>query len=132
MAYGYSLEIRSRALAALDQGMPRHKVSEVFQISTRTLYNWCKRRKETGDIGCILPPKVRSHRKLTRENLLAHLEKHPDHYLTEIAEALGVKAPSVFAALKKFGISRKKNDPLLRARRAKEAKLSSRNRENRS
>jgi len=119
-------------LAALDKGMPCNKVAEVFQISTRTLYNWCKRRKETGSIGCAMPPKVRSHRKLTRENLLAHLEKHPDHYLTEIAKALGVKAPSVFAALKKFGISRKKNDPILRARREKEAGVLSRNRESRS
>jgi len=132
MAYGYSIELRARALAALDQGMPRNKVADVFQISTRTLYNWCKRLKETGKIGCTLPSKVRSHRKLTRENLLAHLQQHPDHYLTEIAEALGVKAPSVSAALKKFGISRKKNDALLRARREKKARVFSRNRDDRS
>ncbi len=72
---------------------------------------------------------MRSHRKLTRETLVAHLEKHSDHYLKEIAEALGVKAPSVFVALKKFGISRKKNDPILRARRENQARVFSRNRE---
>ena len=70
MAYGYSIELRARALSALDQGMSRKQVADVFQISTRTLYNWCKRRKETGDISCKKLPSVRSTRKITKEKLL--------------------------------------------------------------
>ena len=132
MPHGYPIELRSRAMSSLDSGKSRKYVCETFQISPKTLFNWIKRRKETGDVQIKERPNVRSHRKLTRENLLAHLEKHPDHYLKEIAEALGVKASSVFAALKKFGLSRKKNDPILRARREKETRILSRNRDNRS
>ncbi len=132
MAYGYPIELRARALSSLDQGMSRKQVSEIFQIASRTLYNWCKRRQETGNVGCKKLPSVRSTRKITKEKLLAHLSEHPDHYLKEIAAAFDVKAQSVFVALKKFGISRKKNDPLLRARREKEARVSIRNREDRS
>lgn len=132
MPHGYPIELRARALSFLDSGKSRKDVCEIFDISPKTLFNWIKRRKETGDVQIKERPTIRSHRKLTRENLLAHLEEHPDHYLTEIAEALGVKAPSVFNALKKFGISRKKNDPILRARREKEARVSSRNRKDQS
>lgn len=119
-------------MSCLDSGKSRKAVCEIFEISPKTLFNWIKLRKETGDVQIKERPKVKSHRKLTRENLMLHLEKHSDHYLIEIAEALGVKAPSVSAALKKFGISRKKNDPLLRARREKKAAILSRNRDSRS
>ncbi|MCR9183737.1 MAG: transposase [Flavobacteriaceae bacterium] len=127
MPHGYSIELRARALAALDKGMSRKKVAEVFNISTRTLYNWCKRRIETGDLHIRSRPTIRSHRKLTPEILSQYLEKHPDAYLKEIGEALGVSGTAVFKAFKKFGISRKKNDPIFRARREKETKVSSRN-----
>jgi putative transposase len=132
MPHGYPIELRARALSFLDSGKSRAETCETFCISSKTLFNWIKRRKETGDVQIKERPKERSHRKLIRESLLAYLEKHPDHYLTEIAESFGVKAPSVFNALKKFGISRKKNDTLLRARRKKEAKIPSRNRKHRS
>jgi transposase len=106
------------------------KIATIFQISTRTLYNWTKRRLDTGDSHCKTLPLVRSTRKLTPEKLLAYVSQHPDHYLKEIAEAFGVKPQSVASALMKFGISRKKNNPLLRARRQEEARLQCRNRDN--
>lgn len=132
MAYGYSTELRARALSALDKGMKRQEIAELFKVSTRTLYNWDKRRQETGDYACKLPPKERSHRKLTQEKLLNYLASHPDHYLHEIADAFSVKPQSVWSALKKFGISRKKNDPIFRARREREAKTYGPNQADRS
>jgi transposase len=132
MAYGYSTELRARALASLDSGMACKKVAEIFQVSTRTLYNWCKRWEETGSIACTPPPKVRTTRKLTKEKLEAYIAEYPDHYLKEIGEAFGVTAQSVFGALKKFRISRKKNDKVLRARRTKETIILSRDRKNRA
>lgn len=132
MAYGYPIELRVRAMAALDSGLSYTKVSTTFNISRNTLYNWTKRRDETGSLSCKRLPTVRPHRKLTRDKLLAYITKHSDHYLYEIASFFNVSAPAVQKAFKKFGISRKKNDPVLRARRAKEASISSRNRDNRS
>ena len=127
MTYGYSIELRTRALAYLDKGEKRQKVCEVFGISLKTLFNWIKLRSVTGDIQIKPRPLIRSTRKLHEKDLLAYLEKYPDHYNKEIAEAFGVKASSVFGALKKFGITRKKNNTLQRARREKKARLPSRN-----
>ena len=124
MPHGYSLELRTRALAALDKGKPRKKVAEIFNISTRTLYNWYKLRLETGHLHPQNRPTVRSHRKLKPEMLFSYLEKHPDAYLKEIGDAFGVSGTAIFKALKKFGISRKKNEALLRARREKRDKPS--------
>lgn len=112
MTYGYTLELRTRALAFLDSGRSRKEVCEVFKISRKTLYNWTRLRQETGELKMKERPQVRSTRKLTKEGLLDYLKKHPDHYLREIAAAFQVKAPSVFNALKKFGITRKKNNAL--------------------
>ena len=128
MPHGYSIDLRSRALASLKTGLSRKKVAEIFNISTRTLYNWCKRFSETGDIEIKERPKVRSHRKLTPELLSRYLKAHPDAYLKEIGKAFGVSDVAVHKALQKFGMSRKKNDPLYRARREKEARVSIQNR----
>jgi len=127
MTYGYTLELRTRALAFLDKGGSRKEVCEIFNISRKTLYNWIKLRQETGELKMKDRPLVRSSRKLTKERLLAYLEKHPDHYLKEIGAAFKVAGSSVFNALRKFGITRKKNDYVQRTRREQKTRLSSRN-----
>lgn len=127
MTYGYSIELRTRALTYLDKGEKRQKVCEVFGISAKTLFNWIKLRERTGDVQMKPRPSIRSTRKLHEKDLLEYLKKHPDHYNREIAEAFGVKASSVFVALRKFGITRKKNDTLQRARREKKEKILNRN-----
>ena len=87
MSYGYSVELRTRALAYLDKGAKRQKVCDVFGISRKTLFNWIKpSREDTGDVQIKTRPKVQLTRKLHREALLAYLEKYPDHYNREIAQ----------------------------------------------
>ena len=44
----YSLDLRERALAAVDRGMPRKEAVGVFGVSLATLKRWLKRRQETG------------------------------------------------------------------------------------
>jgi transposase len=129
MTYGYPIELRARAMSFLDSGKSRKEVCVTFNVSQKTLFNWIKLRKETGAFEIKGRPKVRSTRKLTRESLLTYLEAHPDHFLKEIGGAFGVTAVSVFNALRKFGITRKKNDPLQRARREQKAEILNRNRE---
>jgi len=132
MTYGYPIELRARAMSFLDSGKSRKEVCETFKISLKTLFNWIKLRKETGGIEIKERPKVRSTRKLTREALVLYLETHPDHFLKEIGAAFGVATVSVFNALHKFGITRKKTHPLQRARREQKAEILSRNRKARS
>lgn len=116
MSHGYPIELRARALAYLDSGKSRKEVCEIFKISLKTLCNWIKLRKETGSIQIKQRPTIRSHRKLTREVLLTCLEKNPDAYLKEIGRSLGVSGTAIFKAFKKFGVSRKKNNAIRRAK----------------
>ncbi len=44
----YSKDLRIRALAAVDRGIPRKEVVEVFSISLTTLKRWLKMRREPG------------------------------------------------------------------------------------
>ena len=42
----YSKDLRIRALAAVDRGMPRREVVEIFSVSLTTLKRWLKMRRE--------------------------------------------------------------------------------------
>ena len=46
----YSKDIRIRALAALDRGIPRREVVRAFCISLTTLKRWLKMRREGKDL----------------------------------------------------------------------------------
>ena len=64
----YSKDLRIRALAAVDRGIPRKEVVEVFSISLTTLKRWLKMRREGED----LSPGVSTGR---RRRILATLEE---------------------------------------------------------
>jgi transposase-like protein len=46
----YSKDLRIRALAAVDRGIPRREVVELFSISLTTLKRWIKMRREGEDL----------------------------------------------------------------------------------
>jgi transposase len=46
----YSKDLRIKVLDAVDRGMPREKVAEVFGVSVPSIKRWIKRRGETGDV----------------------------------------------------------------------------------
>jgi transposase len=46
----YSKDLRIRALAAVDRGMPRREVVRIFSISLTTLKRWLKMRREGKDL----------------------------------------------------------------------------------
>lgn len=55
----YSKDLRLRVLDAVERGLPRGKVSELFGISRSTIKRWTKRRREGED----LEPKRSTGRK---------------------------------------------------------------------
>lgn len=65
----YSKDLRVRAVAAVDRGIPRTEVSETFSISLTTLKRWLRMRREGKD----LAPGVSTGRK--RRILLTLEEK---------------------------------------------------------
>jgi transposase len=46
----YSKDIRIRALAAVDRGIPRREVVQIFSISLTTLKRWLRMRREGKDL----------------------------------------------------------------------------------
>jgi transposase len=64
----YSKDLRIRAVAAVDRGIPRREVVETFSISLTTLKRWLKKRREGED----LSPKFSTGRK---RRILATLEE---------------------------------------------------------
>jgi transposase len=50
----YSKDLRIRALAAVERGMPRREVVEIFSISLTTLKRWLKMRREGKDLSPVL------------------------------------------------------------------------------
>src|ERR671932_2576261 len=46
----YSKDLRIRAVAAVDRGIPRREVVETFSISLTTLKRWLKMRREGKDL----------------------------------------------------------------------------------
>jgi transposase len=55
----YSKDLRIRAVAAVDRGIPRREVVEIFSISLTTLKRWLRMRTEGKD----LSPGVSTGRK---------------------------------------------------------------------
>ena len=64
----YSKDLRTRAVAAVERGIPRREVVEIFSISLTTLKRWLRMRREGRD----LSPGVSTGRK---RRILATLEE---------------------------------------------------------
>jgi transposase len=85
----YSLDLRERALAAVDRGMPRKEAVGVFGVSLATLKRWFKRREETGSVAPKrrpgMSPRVGSTAE-ERRALWRQLEENPEATLEEHRE----------------------------------------------
>ncbi len=84
----YSKDLRLKALAAIDCGIPRKEVQDLFGLSRSTIKRWLKRRSLTGDVAIHkIPgrPSVKGER--LREWVPEHLKSNPDLTLKEHCEA---------------------------------------------
>ena len=84
----YSKDLRLKALAAIDRGIPRKEVQDLFGLSRSTIKRWLKRRSLTGDVAIHkIPgrPSVKGER--LREWVPEHLKSNPDLTLKEHCEA---------------------------------------------
>jgi len=84
----YSKDLRLKALAAIDRGVPRREVKDLYGISRSTIKRWLKRRHLTGDIAVHkIPGRPALKGEALREWLPEHLKSNPDLTLREHCEA---------------------------------------------
>ena len=46
----FSKDLRLKVLSAIDRGIPRKEVADLFGVSLSTIKRWLKRRYQTGDV----------------------------------------------------------------------------------
>jgi transposase len=84
----YSKDLRLKTLAAIDRGIPRREVQDLFGVSRSTIKRWLKRRCLTGDLDIHkIPGRPSVKGQALRQWLLAHLKSNPDLTLREHCEA---------------------------------------------
>jgi transposase len=102
----YSEDFRKKVMGHIDAYKTQAEVARMFNISSKTLYNWINQRRETGNLKPKKP--IRVAIKLKEEHLRQYVKDHPDAYLREIAEHFGCANSEVHRRLKQLGITRKK------------------------
>jgi transposase len=84
----YSRDLRLRTLAAIDRGIPRKEVQDLFGISRSTIKRWLNRRGHTGDVQTMkIPGRPSVKGEALREWLPQQLKSNPDLTLREHCEA---------------------------------------------
>ena len=107
----YSMDLRQRVLADCDRGRGTKAVAGKYAVSPAWVRRLKQRRRETGEIGprkLGQPPgrRIAEH----YERLRGLSAERPDATLTELRDALGVKASiwTIWRALRDLGLSFKK------------------------
>ena len=84
----YSKDLRLKALAAIDRGVPRREVQDLFGISRSTIKRWLNRRRLTGEVAIHqIPGRPSVKGEALREWLPSQPERNPDLTLREHCEA---------------------------------------------
>ena len=75
----YSKDLRLKTLAAIDRGIPRAEVQELFLVSRSTIKRWLNRRRQTGGVETMkIPGRPALKGEALREWLPEQLKSNPD------------------------------------------------------
>jgi transposase len=112
---GFSVDLRERAVAAVDDGISVMEAAETFRVSIKSIYNWLNLRKQTGS----LVPKMgyqkgHSHKIKDWEKFRWFAEKNREYSSLQMAtrwnELTGsdVSDDVILKGLRKIGYTSKK------------------------
>jgi transposase len=84
----YSKDLRLKVLSAIDRGIPRKEVADLFGVSLSTIKRWLKRRYQTGDVDIHkIPGRPSVKGAALRQWLPSQLKFNPDLTLKEHCQA---------------------------------------------
>jgi transposase len=113
----YSVDLRERALAALNRGMPRAQVVTTFQVSPASLRRWLAARRATGAIS-PLPARGGRTRSITlaqETELRAQVAAAPDATVAAHTQRWNADHGTTLSrqtfgrAMRRLGLTRKKS-----------------------
>jgi transposase len=88
----YSKDLRLKTLAAIDRGIPRKEVAELFGVSLSTIKRWLKRRHQTGGVETMkIPGRPAVKGEALREWLPQQLKANPILLSGSIARLLRMR-----------------------------------------
>ena len=99
----YSLDLRQRVIERVKQGHSVEETAVLFQVSPATIYRW--RHRPALERTRV----TQRRRKLDPEALRQHVRDAPDARLKDRAKDFGVHPSAIGFALKRYGITVKKN-----------------------
>jgi len=116
MATALSVDLRSRVIAAVDDGMSRRRAATRFGVSYSSAIRWVRQARETGDLSPKPQGGARRESIIDRHAALVMgwIDAEPDLTLPEIAmrldDAVGYRPPPsvVHEFFKRHGVTRKK------------------------
>ena len=107
----YPLQFREKVFATKDKfDLTFEETSQRFDIPIRTLFRWQQKIAP-----CVTRDKPAS--KIDMDALARHVDDYPDAYLHERATVFGVIFQAIHCALKRLGISYKKNSTASKSQR---------------
>jgi transposase len=116
----YPEDLRLKVLEAVDSGMPRTEVAEVFGVSLPTIKRWLKRKRETGEVAPTPHPGPPARKGAALEEALpSQLPRHFDFTLEEHRKlfekthGMSVSTSSISRAFKRLGLPLSKWRPVL-------------------
>ena len=117
----YPIELRQKALEALQKGYSKKHVNEVFGLSINTLKSWEKLEKETGSLE--KRPLDRKPSKVDRDELRNYYKDNPMDTHKEAAIHFNCVKSSIRYAKKVAGITRKKDNTIHRTKRTTKGRI---------
>lgn len=116
----YSKDLKSRVLEYVGAGGSKASAARLYNVHVSTIYLWLKAGSERPRV----KPGPKGPRKVSYQQISRAIEAQPDRMLKELAADLRVHESTVSRALKKLGLSRKKNVGVRGALSAKAKDLS--------
>ena len=98
----YSIDYRKQVLSSIDNGLTVREAAAFYELSTSSIHSWQQ---------SLVPKTTRNKAptKISNEALLKDVKQYPDDYMYERAQRLGCSKSGIESALKRLGISQKKD-----------------------
>lgn len=125
MARPYSQDLRKKVLKYLEKNKGKQIASNIFQVGIATVYRWILLKKEKGHVEPLR--RKYAYKKINDELLIKYIQEHPDHFLFEIGKHFSLTPQTIFYALKRLKITRKKRLLSIRKEMKKKDKSSGKN-----